>query len=211
MTPGAAEQIRAEAGAMVREEALIDVWVQASYTAFMPAYVVPTSDVESASDIAQNYSWLYFVWTPAEQSMEDTPVRGGFGFDITGLEGDPIARTEAKYEALLDDSLSPAEVSEMLGVNVDDVNQRLEARSLYGVPVGGSWRILDFQLEDGQLLPGIEEVLPLLHEELHPIAVYNWFVNPNVDLAAKGKSVSPRQWLISGRNVAAVARIAIDV
>lgn len=206
MTPGAVEQIKAEAGATVREEALIDVGTQASYTAFMPPYVVP------APDVTQNYSWLFFTWRLAEQSMKDVLVRGGFSFDTTGLEeGDPLARTAAEYEALLDTGLSAVEASETLGIRADEVTQRLSDRTLYGVSADDGWRILEFQLEEGRPLPGLEEVLPLLHEELNPVAVYRWFVSPNVDLTVGEDSFSPRQWLLSGRNVAVVARIAIDL
>ena len=99
----------------------------------------------------------------------------------------------------------------MLGVSVDDVMQRLANRTLYSVRTNDSWKIPGFQFEEGRPLPGLEEVLPLLHEELHPIAVYYWFTSPNVDLVVRDKQISPCQWLLGGRNVAAVARIAIDL
>jgi hypothetical protein len=50
-----------------------------------------------------------------------------------------------------------------------------------------------------------------MHDDLHPIAVQNWFTSPNMDLLIRDEQVSPRQWLLSGRNPDDVARIAIDV
>jgi hypothetical protein len=204
MTVGNKERLRLEAGATTREDPL-DLNTEASTTAFVFTQHVHLLIIEQA------YTWLS-AWEDKELLVEDALTRGGLRFDTTGLEdGGPLARTAAKYEALLDTSLSPIEASEMLGVSVDDVIQRLADGTLYGVLTRQGWRIPDFQFEGGRSLPGIEEVLPLLHEELHPLAVHNWLANPNPDLLVGNNVVSPRQWLLGGRDVAAVARLAIDV
>jgi hypothetical protein len=159
------------------------------------------------------YSWFLSSKTNAKELMEDALTRGGFNPDTANFEegDDPLVRTAAEYEALLDNSLSPTEVSEMLAVAPSEVLRRLEGRSLYGVLTDDGWRILEFQFEEGRLLPRLEEVLSLLHEELHLVAVYRWFVSPSVDLTTGDQQVSPRQWLLNGGNVATVARIAIDL
>jgi len=170
-----------------------------------------------ASEIRSPITMVVGSFHQDEQSLNakriaDTLSGGGFVLDPAGLaDHDPLPRTATKYNNLLDTSLSPQEASQMLGASVSKILQRLRNRTLYGKRTDDSWRIFSFQFEGERPLPGLEEVLPLLHEELHPIAVYNWFINPNIDLVVEGEPVSPRQWLLSGRDVAEVARIAIDV
>lgn len=160
----------------------------------------------------QSYGWISTHAPAASKPMEDALLEGGFKLDAADLEdGGPLARTTARYKRLLATSHGLTEVSRMLAISENDVLQRLTDRTLSGVQGHDGWNILGFQFEGNRLLPGLEQVLPLLHEELHPVAVYNWFTNPNPDLTIQGESVSPRQWLLSGRSAARVARIAIDV
>lgn len=206
MTAGGVAQIKLQGGATTKGT-LWDLHAEALNTAFVPSHKVTLLIFYD-----RVYSWPY-AWKDKERPIRDVLEQSGLRFDTADLEdgNDPLTRTKAKYEALLDDSLSPLEASEVLGVSVDEIIQRLEDRSLYGIPVRGGWRIPDFQFEDGRLLPGIEEVLPLLHEELHPIAIRNWLANPNPDLLVGKEVVSPRQWLLSGRDVTVVSRLAIDL
>ena len=92
-------------------------------------------------------------------------------------------------------------------VEVSDVLARTAAEyaELCKIPI--------FQLEDGRLLPGLEEILAALPEELHPIAVCNWFMTPNVDLVPKDLEhpLSPREWLLAGRSPKTVAELAADL
>lgn len=200
---GGIDRINLGAGATSREASL-EVSIEALNTASQEATILIVYD--------RTYSWL-FSREGKEHSMRAVLERGGFSFDTTDLEdgNDPLARTSAEYKALFDTSFRPEEVSAMLGVNVSEVLRRLEGRTLYGKFTDDGWRIFEFQFEEGRLLPGLEEVLPLLHEELHPVAVYRWFVSPSIDLTIGDEQVSPRQWLLSGRNIAAVARIALDL
>lgn len=150
--------------------------------------------------------------TPTPESPKDALIEGGFDFEPIDPETvDPLRRTAIKYQALLDNSSNTEEAARILGTDVEGVAQRLADRTLYGILTKDGWKIPDFQFEDGELLPGLESVLPVLHEELHPIAVQNWLANPDPDLSIGGKPVSPRQWLLSGRDVADVARIALDL
>src|SRR5215217_2769158 len=150
--------------------------------------------------------------TPTPEPLKDALAEGGF--DFTPLDAqtvDPLSGTANKYQTLLDNSLRTEEAAQILGTGVEGVEQRLAERTLYGIQTKDGWKIPEFQFADGELLPGLESVLPLLHEGLHPIALQNWFTNPDPDLSIGGGSVSPRQWLLSGRDVANVARIALDL
>jgi len=150
--------------------------------------------------------------THTAKSLENALIRGGFSVEKREYEGaDPQARTEAKYENLLNTSLNPDEVAQMVGLSVNDVLRQLDEGVLYGISTDNGWRVPTFQFEGNRPLPGLDEVLPLLHQELHPIAVSNWFANPNPDLLIGGTAVSPRQWLLSRHNPTAAARLAIDL
>jgi hypothetical protein len=93
------------------------------------------------------------------------------------------------------------------------VRQLLAARKIYGLQVHGAWKIPLFQFVDDGLLPGLEEVVPALSRDLHPIGVYHWFNTPNPDLAPEelGRELSPREWLLTGRSLRILAELATDL
>lgn len=139
-------------------------------------------------------------------------ARGGFQIEpIASSEHNPLARTLTEYTALLASSWKVADVARMLDVDSSRIRQRLAARTLLGIKSGSSWRIPRFQFEEGEPVPGIEEVFPRLDPELHPTEVYRWFVSPNVDLVVDDQPVSPRDWLLSGLEASAVAVVAEDL
>ncbi|MBV5273239.1 MAG: hypothetical protein JZU52_06230 [Lamprocystis purpurea] len=97
--------------------------------------------------------------------------------------------------------------------------QRLLERSLIGIRRGRGWLLPRYQFQvqqqDGQpvvraLVPGIEQVVPRLSPELHPVALWRWFSSPSSELVLEDEDapLSPRDWLIAGRDPAAVARLA---
>lgn len=124
-------------------------------------------------------------------------------------EESALARTTARYGALLETSLTSVEAAG-LGVESSRVRQRLAQGTLYGIRTPQGCRLPAFQfLEEGPL-PGIGEVLPHLDPHLYPVAVHNFFLLPNVDLPAEelGRDLSPREWLGAGYPPRAVAGLA---
>jgi hypothetical protein len=63
------------------------------------------------------------------------------------------------------------------------------------------------------LLPGLEEVVPVLPEDLHPVGVDHWFTTPSLDLVPGEleHGLSPREWLLSGHSPKAVVELAADL
>jgi len=157
--------------------------------------------------------WLSLVaQTRTTELRKDALAEGGSPFAPIDRETvDPLSVTAIKYQTMLDNSLNTEEAARILGMDAEGIVRRLTDRTLYGVPTKDGWKIPGFQFEDDEPLPGLESVLPLLHDDLHPIAVQNWFTSPNTDLLIRDEEVSPRQWLLSGRDPDDVARIAIDV
>lgn len=114
--------------------------------------------------------------------------------------------------ALLEESLSAADAAKLLRVDVSRIRQRLRERSLFGIEYEGSWRLPRFQFERRLVIPGLAQVLKELPPDLFPLDVVDWFLLPEPDLQLEGDAApqSPREWLISGRPVDAVAALARD-
>jgi hypothetical protein len=165
---------------------------------------------------------------PAAEELPEAELqvlRSG-GFDVEAgpaPEGDPIARAVAAYSALLETALSIKAVAEGLGRNESRIRQRLLQRSLYGIRRGRSWLLplFQFQVEDRQgvravkgVVPNVEQVFPALSPELHPVSVWRWFTSPSSELTtdeAPDRPVSPRDWLLAGRDPKPVAELARDL
>ncbi len=152
-----------------------------------------------------------------EFSEEEIMALEEGGLDLSPQEEsgpDPLARTAAKYVALLASALTTKEAAEVLEVGESRVRQRLRERTLYGVKVGRENRLPAFQFEGGKEVPGIAQVLKHIDRSLHPVAVLNWFMLPNPDLFLDEEetgSVSPRHWLLSGGDPEILARLAEEL
>jgi hypothetical protein len=165
---------------------------------------------------------------PAAEELPEAELAvlrsGGFDVDAGPAAGDdPIARASAAYSALLETALTIKAVAAALGRNESRVRQRLLQRSLYGVRRGRSWLLPLFQFQIAELegrrvvkgvVPGVERVFPALSPELHPVSVWRWFTSPSTELAddaASERTVSPRDWLLGGRDPGPVAALARDL
>jgi hypothetical protein len=143
--------------------------------------------------------------------------RGGFVLDPEDLgERDPLAETVAEYAALLKSSLSTSEAAKRLGVDSSRIRQRLTSQppTLYGIRIGTSWYIPEFQFEGDAPIRGVGEVVAHLDPELHPVAVFRWFTGPSPDLStddAGGRNLSPRDWLRLGLPVQPVVELASNL
>jgi hypothetical protein len=128
-------------------------------------------------------------------------------------ESDPLIKSQAQYMALLEESLSAAEVAKLLSVDVSRVRQRLRERSLFGIEYEGSWRLPRFQFERRRVIPGLAQVLKSLPADLFPLDIVDWFALPDPDLQLDNDAAaaSPREWLLSGRPIEAVVALARDL
>jgi len=142
--------------------------------------------------------------------------QGGFVLEPDSGAPDPLAETVAEYAALLKSSLSTSEAAKRLGVDPSRIRQRLTSTppTIYGIRIGTSWYIPEFQFEGDDLVHGIGEVVAQLDPELHPVAVFRWFTSPSPDLSTDdpdGKSLSPRDWLRLGFPVQPVVELASNL
>ncbi len=127
-------------------------------------------------------------------------------------ENDPLIQSEAQYMALLEESLSAADAAKLLRVDVSRIRQRLRERSLFGIEYEGSWRLPRFQFERRLVIPGLARILKEIPSDIFPLDLVDWFLLPEPDLRLEADTAprSPREWLVSGRPVDAVATLARD-
>ena len=157
-----------------------------------------------------------WVTDPGKEFTEEEIMalkEGGLDLSPREPKPDPLARTAAKYVALLASALTTKEAAGVLEVGESRVRQRLGEGTLYGVKAGRENRLPAFQFEGGKEVPGIAEVLARVDRSLHPVAVLNWFMVPNPDLYLdeEARPVSPRYWLLSGGDPEVLAHLAEEL
>ena len=150
-----------------------------------------------------------------ELSADEAVILRQGGLDLEPHDygtDDPFLRSRVKYAALVAEGWTAAEVAAALGTSVQWVRKQLRDRALLGAKQGDAWRLPRFQFdEDGKPLPGLQRVLPQLDPNKSLVSVYNWFTTPDADLRADGQMMSPRRWLLDGRDPSVIARQAADL
>ena len=128
---------------------------------------------------------------------------------------DPLAATAVKYAAIVKRSLSTKAVSQRLNLATSRVRQMIAERALYSFLIDGVRYVPDFQFVNEErrcrLVGNIAKVNRALNPRMHPVAVYNWFHLPNVDLFSNDdidQTVSPLAWLEAGQDIDLVVLIA---
>jgi len=111
----------------------------------------------------------------------------------------PEVRTAAKLASILASALSVPDAAARLGIDASTLRHRLAIPSVYAVRARGAWKLPLFQFTDtlDAIAPGFGDLAPAL-VDLHPVDVFNWFTLPHPDLEVAERSVSPRDWLLSG-------------
>lgn len=127
-----------------------------------------------------------------------------------------LERSRIELEVLVRSSLAIDEAARVLGVSTSRIRQRLSSKhpTLYGIKEGRGWRIPRFQFEaKGELVRGIDAVIPHVRRDAHPVAVRDWFTTPHQDLVVgdEDERVTPRAWLSSGRPAQTVAQLADEI
>jgi hypothetical protein len=128
-------------------------------------------------------------------------------------EVDARAGAAAAYAALLADALPVAEVARRLRIDPSRVRHRLARRQLIGIRRPDGWLLPAYQFgADGRLLPGIERVASAVMDTgSHPVAVARFLATPTPELTVGRRRHTPREWLESGGDPAAVVALARDL
>lgn len=178
-------------------------------------------DDESCAVVTRPARFEARVLTAAE---EETLAAGGVDKEIfwrgPALRALVERETRGAYDTLLGDSLGVTEAATALGVNPSRVRQRLEARTLYGIKDGRSWRLPRFQFGGHRrvlkgTVPNIGEVLVRVPRDMSPLAVNQWFVTPNPDLHDRRddeeRPMTPLEWLNQGYSPETAAHLAAQL
>ena len=125
---------------------------------------------------------------------------------------DALTLSGLEYQELLERSLTVAQAARRLDLTPGRLRQRLAARTLFGIKEGAGWRIPPFQFSRGRIIRGLDEVLPAIREDAHPLAVQSWLASPHSDLLdERERPVAPLAWLAAGREVERVVELAAEV
>ena len=138
--------------------------------------------------------------------------RGGVTSGEPVPRPDPLAVHAVEFAAILETSLSPAEVAGRLAVSAARVRQTIQSGALFAVRMGGRWRIPRFQFRGGKLVPNIGVVNAAAPPTLDPVSLERWYRTPDPDLPGPdGEAVSPLDWLLAGRDPAPLIAIVREL
>jgi hypothetical protein len=139
-------------------------------------------------------------------------LRAHSGVDPSGAAVETATKEAvAATAALVQTSLSMAQVADLLHVDQSRVRHRIADRALFPLRVGRSNRLPAWQFADNQVLPGLREVLGALPPGLHPLEAAGFFTTPQPELAINGASAAPREWLAAGGDPKPVVELAASL
>jgi len=122
-----------------------------------------------------------------------------------------VDRARVEFD-LLRRSYTAHDIASKWGVDDSRIRHRVRNRVLYGMRVGRTLRLPTWQFDDDlRPLPGLGAVLAALPEGMHPREVEGFMTTPQDDLRLGGRTVSPRDWLLTGGEAAQVAAHAADL
>lgn len=122
-----------------------------------------------------------------------------------------VERARIEFD-LLRRSYTAHDVASKWAVDDSRVRHRVRNHALYGVRVGRTLRLPNWQFDDDlRPLPGLAAVLAALPEGMHPREVEGFMTTPQDELRLRGRPVSPRDWLLTGGDAALVAAHATDL
>lgn len=141
--------------------------------------------------------------------------------DTVGLVGDPESYAHVSINAianmarLVKTAYGSGEIAAGLGVNAALVEQRRRERLLWALDDDGSWvyPAVQFDVVDIggrnalKVIRGLDQVLPALSTDLHPLAIAGFLGTPQQELVIDGRPRTVRDWLSSGGAIDAVVQL----
>ncbi len=112
-------------------------------------------------------------------------------------------------------SLSAAQVAAHLQVPSTEVTERSShgrPQSLYSFCSRSNDLLYPkWQFIDMATIPHLADLLSAISEGIHPVALDRFMLTPSVDLEVDGRTLSPKEWLLSGADPEPVKRLAVDL
>lgn len=148
-------------------------------------------------------------WTRADAGHSSDFLREHGGIPEAASPTQVQADAVARHAVASAHALTTGQVARLLSVDPSRVRHRILQRRLYAVPARTRERRLPtWQFVGGEVLPGLPEVLTAVPVDLHPLEVAGFMLTSQPELEVDGNPVSPRDWLLHGGNVSAVAALA---
>jgi hypothetical protein len=183
---------------------------------------VSLAELASATADYVRHQSLYRIKVVAnaltEQERQFLQRAGASG---VGDDFDPTAYTETlktsalDYAKMIAMSWTQAKVAGFLGVSSSRIRQRTDAKTLYALNTPKGRVYPSWQFADKGTVPGLEDVLPLINDDAHPIGVQSFLLTPQCDLEdeVNGQLVqfNPLNWLLTGHSVEAVKKLAAHI
>ena len=145
--------------------------------------------------------------TAAEVAMLE---RAGVDVDEHPGNEDSVFQFATEYAAILATSMTPVQVANLLGLTPVRVRQMIRQRALYAIRVNGRWHVPTFQFDGDALIANIGRVNERL-AKLDPVSAMRWYTSADPELEdSSGNVMTPLEWLRTGRDAQAVARIVPD-
>ena len=147
---------------------------------------------------------------PRALSQHDRTVLAAVGVPAVDLNRQPSQRLVDHAARLLEENsraLTAATTAERLGRSVTRIRGAIADGSLYGVKVGRSWLVPLWQLEQAGPLPHLRKVVAAIPEGTSAVTLERVMTQPSDELYVDGRPVSPRDWLLAGKEPAAVVDI----
>lgn len=172
------------------------------------------TETQFLADLDQALSGM--AWRTRSRRVKDEFLLKHGGVTLPEDRDDLLA-SAALRRTLAEANLEPLttqEVAELLGgIDESRVRHRLARGGLYVLPVGSRGHGFPrWQFHDGKPLPGLKTVLAvLLPAKLHPLEVAGFMSTPQPELVVDGDQVTPREWLITGGEVAPVVSLAANL
>lgn len=122
-----------------------------------------------------------------------------------------VERARVEFD-LLRRSFTAHDIAVKWGVDDSRIRHRVRNRALYGVRLGRTLRLPGWQFDDDlRPLPGLPALLAALPDGMHPREVEGFMTTRQDDLQVRGRSVSPREWLLTGGDPGQVTAHAADL
>lgn len=152
---------------------------------------------------------------PLTKREKEALIAGGFRRKDLKISLNSLIKcgqtVNSSYVDFLKDCFTVSQVAEIFSFQREDVASRLESDppGLLGLKFQSHWLLPPNQFHQGTLVPNFEKVLAVLYKPAeNALAISSWFGLVNVDLQTGDRTLSPREWLISGRSPKRVLRIA---
>jgi hypothetical protein len=148
--------------------------------------------------------------TSSLTEVEESVLReaGSLATPMPSLSERPSAQTAVAAIRLLETALTVKDAARKLDVSDGRVRQRVAERTLVGVETSSGWKLPAFQFTDDGDVRGLDRVLPVLPDDVHPLVVYRFLTQPTAELLLDDEPTSPREWLTTGGSVERVVTLA---